>query len=608
MKDMAETQDGVIREVCGQFANERARLMDILLEVHRRLGGVSAAAVDSVAQALCIPRVEVESALSFYAFFTDRPRGKFVIRLCNDIIDQMHGAERVGRALREELGVDFGQTTADGMFTLERTPCIGMCDQAPAALINDRVFTSLSSDGVREIVEDLRKSGTLDQLNLTLGDGNNSHPLVRAMVRNNLRERGPVIFAPLARGAALRKALAESSAEVIKNIKISRLRGRGGAGFPTGMKWEFARAATGDKKTIVCNADEGEPGTFKDRVILTEAPDLVFEGMTIAGYGVGAADGILYLRGEYAYLLPFLEHIICERRAVGLLGRSIQGKQGFDFDIRIQLGAGAYICGEETSLLSSCEGKRGDPKNRPPFPAQSGYLGRPTVINNVETFCCVARILENGPGWFSSIGTNDSTGTKLYSVSGDCDRPGVYELPFGVKVVDLLSMVGAHDAAAVQVGGASGQMIGPADFGRTLRFDDLATGGSIMIFDHRRDVLRVAEAFMEFFCEESCGYCTPCRVGNRLLHERLGKVIAGQCSPEDLTYLQGLAETVKATSRCGLGQTSPQPVLTTLRSFRSEYERRVKPAVADLLPTFDGAAAVAAAETLAQRRSVHFGK
>jgi [NiFe] hydrogenase diaphorase moiety large subunit len=378
------------------------------------------------------------------------------------------------------------------------------------------------------------------------------------MVRNNLRERGPVIFAPLARGAALRKALAESATEVIKNIKVSRLRGRGGAGFPTGMKWEFARAAAGENKIVVCNADEGEPGTFKDRVIL--------------------------------------------------LGRNVLGKQGFDFDIRIQLGAGAYICGEETALLSSCEGKRGDPKNRPPFPAQSGYLARPTVINNVETFCCVARILENGPGWFSSIGTNDSTGTKLYSVSGDCDRPGVYELPFGVKVSDLLAMVGAQETAAVQVGGASGQTIGPKDFARTLRFDDLATGGAVMIFNRQRDVLKVAEAFMDFFCEESCGYCTPCRVGNRLLRERLGQVADGKGSPEDLAYLQKLGETVKATSRCGLGQTSAQPVLTTLRSFRSEYERRVRKSEADLLPSFDGAAAVAVAESLAQRRSVYFGK
>jgi [NiFe] hydrogenase diaphorase moiety large subunit len=481
-----------------------------------------------------------------------------------------------------------------------------MCDQAPAALINDKVITSLSSDRAREIVEVLRKTGDVEHLNVTLGNGNNSHHLVRAMVRNNLRERGPVVFAPLARGSALRKAMAESATEVIKTVKVSRLRGRGGAGFPTGMKWEFARAANGDNKVVVCNADEGEPGTFKDRVILTEAADLVFEGMTIAAYGVGAATGIVYLRGEYAYLLAFLESLLKERREAGLLGRNILGKQGFDFDIRIQMGAGAYICGEETALLSSCEGKRGDPRNRPPFPAQSGYLQRPTVINNVETFCCVARILENGAGWFSSLGTSDSTGTKVYSISGDCDRPGVYELPFGVKVSDLLAMAGAHETAAVQVGGASGQMIGPSDFGRSLRFDDLATGGSIMIFNQQRDVLRVAEAFMEFFCEESCGYCTPCRVGNVLLRNKLDEIARGKGQPEDLDYLQELGWSVKTASRCGLGQTSPNPILTTLQNFREAYEARVDP-TRDFVSTFDLAdavkdAAAVTGQTLAEAR------
>ena len=232
---MAETQESVIREICGRFGNDPTRVMDILLDAHRRLGSVPAEAVDAIARAVSLPRVEVESTLSFYAFFSPKPRGKFVIRLCNDIIDQMHGADRVGRAFREELGIDFGQTTADGLFSLEHTPCIGMCDQAPAALINDKVVTNLSSDRARELVEALRASGDVEHLKLTLGNGNNSHPLVRAVVRNNLRERGPVIFAPLARGVALRKALAESATEVIKSIKVSRLRGRGGAGFPTGM-------------------------------------------------------------------------------------------------------------------------------------------------------------------------------------------------------------------------------------------------------------------------------------------------------------------------------------------------------------------------------------
>jgi [NiFe] hydrogenase diaphorase moiety large subunit len=580
-------------------------MMDVLNDVQKQFGCVSTTATDCIARATSVARVEVESALSFYAFFSQKPRGKFVIRLCNDIIDRMLGADRVAKAFSEELGIGFGQTTPDGMFTLEWTPCIGMSDQAPAALINEKVVTKLSTDAAREIVRTLKETGDLGKLQFPVGSGHNSHPLIRAMVNRNRRQRGPVIFDPMPPGTALHKALAMSPVEVIKVVKTSRLRGRGGAGFPTGMKWEFTRGAQGDSKCVVCNADEGEPGTFKDRVILTEVPDLVFEGMTVAGYAIGAQGGIMYLRGEYAYLLAYLEHVLATRREAGLLGKNILGK-GFDFDIRIQLGAGAYVCGEETALISSCEGRRGDPKNRPPFPAQKGYLDMPTVVNNVETFCCAARIIDKGAGWFSELGTPGSTGTKLFSVSGDCDGPGVYELPFGIKVSELLSAVGASGAVAVQVGGASGQMIGPKDFERTLQYDDLATGGAIMVLGPERDLLEVAHAFMEFFCEESCGYCTPCRVGNRLLKKGLEKIMQGNGEPADLTYLEELGKTVKLASRCGLGQTSPNPILTSLASFRQEYEKRILPAEG-LNPAFDIRKALHRGEALAGRTSVHFG-
>ena len=326
------------------------------------------------------------------------------------------------------------------------------------------------------------------------------------------------------------------------------------------MKWEFTRAAASDQRYLICNADEGEPGTFKDRVILTERPDLLFEGMTIAGYAIGASRGLLYLRGEYAYLRDYLESVLAQRRAAGLLGESICGKPGFDFDIRIQLGAGAYVCGEETALISSCEGLRGDPKNRPPFPAQSGYLGKPTSVNNVETLCCVPRILEMGAGWFASIGSSKSTGTKLLSVSGDCTRRGVYEVPLGTRLAEVLEMCGAEEPQAVQVGGPSGQMVGAADFDREICFDDLATGGALVVFGAGRDPLEIASHYMAFFIHESCGYCTPCRVGNVLLKERLDRIRAGRGETEDLDYLRALAATVKTASRCGLGQTSPNPV------------------------------------------------
>ncbi|MBN2573306.1 MAG: NAD(P)H-dependent oxidoreductase subunit E [Deltaproteobacteria bacterium] len=597
----------VSRQVCGNFGNDKGRLMDILIGVQAQAGCIAPEALDEIAKSLSMNRVEVESAATFYAFFSDKMRGRFVIRLCNDVIDQLQGADRVAAAFRAELGIEFGQTTADGLFSLAYTPCIGMSDQAPAVLINDRVVTKVSTDMVREIVQTLRTGKSLEHLKLTLGDGNNSHPLVRAMVNNNLRERGAVVFAPYTPGVALQRALSEQPVEIIKIIKASRLRGRGGAGFPTGMKWEFTRAAPGERKFVVCNADEGEPGTFKDRVILTEAPGLVFEGMTIAGYAVGASEGIVYLRGEYAYLLAYLEDVLAKRRAAGLLGRDILGKAGFKFDIRIQLGAGAYVCGEETALLSSCEGKAGNPKTRPPFPAQKGYLDMPTVINNVETHCAAARIVENGPSWFASMGTKASSGTKVFSVSGDCAQPGVYEIPFGITVQELLARVGATDTIAVQVGGASGRMIGPSEFGRQFCFDQLATGGSVMVFGKGRDPLAIAHGFMDFFVEESCGYCTPCRVGTRLLRERLGRFLEGRAEAADLDYLEKTSKVVKNASRCGLGQTAPNPILSTLQSFRSEYERCIKKNGTVFLPSFDPGKAVAVAAGIAGRASEHFG-
>ncbi len=551
-------------------------------------------------------RVEVESLVTFYAFLSVKPKGVTVIRICDDIVDVMQGVDRVAAAFSQELGIQPGETTPDGRITLEWTPCIGMSDQAPAALINDIVVTHLDGEKAREVARHVKAGGATPDLIKTLGDGNNAHELVRSMVQNNIRVKGPVVFDAFESGTALRKALAMTPAEVVRDVKTSRLRGRGGAGFPAGMKWDFTRQSAGTPRYVICNADEGEPGTFKDRVILTECPDLMFEGMTVAGYAIGAAHGILYLRGEYAYLKAFLESVLAARRAAGWLGKNVAGKAGFEFDIRIQMGAGAYVCGEETSLISSCEGLRGDPKTRPPFPAQKGYLGCPTDVNNVETFCCVARILDKGPGWFAQMGSKGSPGTKLLSVSGDCRRPGVYEVPFGIPLKDLLKLVGGEQAAAVQVGGPSGQMVGPADFNRTICYDDLATGGAMIVFGPERNLLDVVRKFNAFFLEESCGYCTPCRVGNPLMRDCLDRLAAGKGEPCDLDYLQGLGQTMKVTSRCGLGQTACNPVLSTLKNFRPMYDRLVKANAGKLQPGFDIKAELAQAEAVAGRPSEHF--
>lgn len=605
---MNESMEAKVAGICEAHGRSRTQMLEITREVQSLLGCIPAKAMNVIARELSIPRVDVESFVSFYAFLSDRPPGRHVIRLCNCVIDRMRGYERVARLFQEELGIGMWETSKDGLITLESMPCSGMCDQAPAALVDDVVITDLSSDRVREIVEGLRTHGDPRLLVGRQGDGNNAHDLVQAMVQNNIRKEGPLLLTPLNRGEAVGKALGMSPAEVIRVMKASRLLGRGGAGFPAGMKWDFCRQAEGEKKYVLCNADEGEPGTFKDRVLLTEYPDRVFAGMTVAGYAIGAEEGIVYLRGEYAYLRRFLEDVLARRRADGLLGKDIlpdDTSKPFDFDIRIELGAGAYVCGEETALISSLEGYRGDPKTRPPFPAQKGYLDFPSIVNNVETFACVAKIMEVGAAAFSEVGTAHSSGTKLLSVSGDCQRPGVFEVPFGITVRELLELAAGENAIAVQVGGPSGQLVGSDSFDRKIGFEDLATGGSIMVFGPGRNILEIVHSFVEFFEEESCGYCTPCRAGNVLLKEILERIMDGRGEPEDIEVLETVSQTMKVASRCGLGQTASNPVMTSLASFREKYEELLSVGTEGRRRAFDLDAAVADAAVVANREPAH---
>jgi [NiFe] hydrogenase diaphorase moiety large subunit len=374
--------------------------------------------------------------------------------------------------------------------------------------------------------------------------------------------------------AGLKAALAMSRADLVDTVRDSDLKGRGGAGFPTGMKWGFCAAEKADQKYIICNADEGEPGTFKDRVILTRFADLVFEGMTIGGYAIGASLGIIYLRAEYTYLRPHLNEVIQARRAAGLLGHNVCGVEGFDFDILVAMGAGAYVCGEETALIESLEGFRGEPRNRPPFPVVAGLLNNPTVVNNVETLASVAAIFAKGTDWFKTFGTDKSSGYKLFSISGDCEKPGVYEFPWGITVARLLEEVGGQGAKAVQIGGASGVCVPAKDFTRTLAFEDVPTGGSVMVIGPDRDILEVAHNFLEFFVEESCGQCTPCRLGNAQMLRAVELLKTGECPPEFLKSVKELGATMQIASKCGLGQTSPSAFLSIIENFGDEISNR----------------------------------
>lgn len=382
--------------------------------------------------------------------------------------------------------------------------------------------------------------------------------------------KGMVLFSDYKRGEGIKKALEIGRENILFELKSSKLKGRGGAGFPTSTKWMLTAAAISEEKFLVCNADEGEPGTFKDRVLLTEYPELVFDGMVIGGYTIGAKEGFVYLRGEYEYLLKPLEDYLEMMRKENLLGKNILGIKDFNFDIKIKLGAGAYVCGEETALIESLEGCRGESRNRPPYPVNTGYNGHPTSVNNVETLASVPHIILKGGEWYMNVGTDKSSGSKLFSISGDCKKPGVYELPWGTSINEVLKIVEAENTKAVQVGGASGICIPESQFDRKLAYEDAATGGSIMIFNKKRDMLHILKNFMEFFVEESCGQCTPCRIGNVKLLEGVEMLEKGEFTFDYIEKLKELGQTMQVASKCGLGQSSPNSFLSIMDNFKDE--------------------------------------
>jgi len=567
-----------IKAIITKYHHDRTRLMDILHEVKDEFGYISSQAIRHIAAMLKMSEVDVEQTISFYHFYSMTPAGKYAVYLNNSAVACMMGRNEIAKVFEKEAGTTFNSVTADGLIGLWDTADIGMNDQEPAAIINDVVFTRLTPSKVRELVAAFHTGKDVTELVTKYGDGENSHPKIKSMVHNNLMKRGPVLFSDYELGMAIRKAVNLTPEQVIDEVKRSNLRGRGGAGFPSGLKWEFCRKSKGPVTYLLCNADEGEPGTFKERVILTELPKQLFEGMIVAGYALGAKEGILYLRYEYRYLVVYLKQMLHELRDGHLLGNNIAGKQGFNFDIRIQLGAGAYVCGEESALIESMEGKRGEPRNRPPFPVQKGYLDMPTVINNVETLSVVVKVMVKGADWFKAMGTRESAGTKLLSICGDCKHPGVYEIEWGMTIRELLEIAGATSVQAVQVGGPSGTCINPTQFQREISFEDLATGGSIIVIGKQRNLLKdIVVNFMDFFIEESCSSCAPCRSLTVILRNKLQKILDGHGSRTDINELYQWTKYMKAANRCGLGQTAANPILSTIENFRRLYEDLVIP-------------------------------
>ncbi|HPR05163.1 MAG TPA: NAD(P)H-dependent oxidoreductase subunit E [Denitromonas sp.] len=563
-----------VDDVLKRFGGRPEHLLQMLIALQETENWLPPEALTALASALKLPRARVEGVVGFYSFLHAQPVGQYRLLFSDNIIDRMLGSEALMARLCHSLWLAPGQVSEDGLVSVDVTSCTGLGDQGPAMLVNGRAIAALNEDRIDIICELIRQKLALD-----------AWPAELFELENTIHQRDALLSCAAQPGDALQAAIAMGRDAWLSQVQVSRLRGRGGAGFTTAVKWLACRDAPATEKIVVCNADEGEPGTFKDRVLLNAHADLVFEGMTLAAWAVGARRGFLYLRGEYLNLRPALEATLARRRAEGWLGASIGGAAGFDFDIEIHLGAGAYVCGEETALLESLEGKRGTPRIRPPFPVTHGYLGLPTVVNNVETLAKCCLIALNGGAAFAATGTAQSAGTKLLSVSGDCERPGIYEFPFGVTVRQVLDACGATDTLAVQVGGAAGITLAPYEFGRRVAFEDVPTAGAFMVFNDTRDMFEVAHNFVRFFAHESCGFCTPCRVGTSLLAGTLDKLAEGKGSPADLLEIEDLDRLLKQASHCGLGSAAPNPVIDGLQKFRPAYERHLMHA--DFSPAFD---------------------
>ncbi len=577
-----------VRDIVQRHDGLPTRLLQILREVQDSLTWLSSATLNQVAEELGISPDKVRNVAEFYSFLYTEPRGSYDILFSDNITDRMLGSRELLHCLCERLGVESNATRADGLVTVGTTSCTGMCDQGPAALVNGYALTRLDKARLDRIV----------------GLVNGRTPLVEwprelFEVTSNIRRADILLGRHFSDGAALRAVLRRGPEAILEEMVKSGLRGQGGAGFKSAAKWISCRNAPGEVKYVVCNADEGEPGTFKDRVLMQDFADLVFEGMTLCGRVIGARQGFVYLRGEYRYMVEALKATLQRRREVGLLGEAILGDPGFNFDIDIHMGAGAYVCGEESALIESLEGKHGVPRIRPPFPTTHGYLNKPTVVNNVETFAATAKIAVEGGAWFASRGTAESKGTKLLSLSGDCERPGIYEYPFGVTVRRVLEDCGARDAQGIQMAGPAGHMISAKLFDRRICFEDLATGGSFMVFDGSRDILDGIRNFTHFFVHESCGFCTPCRVGTSLMRDLVTKVHAGHGTRADLEEMRKLGRIMQVGCHCGLGQTAPNPVLDSLDQFPEAYERRLRSTAYE--PAFDLNAALDQARWLTGR-------
>lgn len=565
MDDIDQTSISFKKQLDGFASQGRSALLPALHAAQDFYGYITPDLARQISRALYVPLADVYGVIEFYSMLYSEPVGRTIIRICSDPVCAMYGSDQILSAICEQLRVNPGETNSEASITLERVTCLGLCEHAPAALVNQTALGDISADQIE---------------NLYIGHG---MPPVsrlggepRLLTANCGKGRATTLAEYLSGGgySGLQRALRISPGQVIEEIKESGLMGRGGAAFSTGAKWESAARASDGLKYIVCNADESEPGTFKDRVLLEEDPQRIIEGMIIAAYAVGSNQGYIYVRGEYPHAFQVLTEAVSAARQAGYLGSDIYGT-GFSFEIELRLGAGAYIGGEETALFESIEGKRGFPRLKPPFPTTHGLFGKPTVINNVETICNVPFILSHGAAHYRQLGTARSSGTKLFCLSGDIARPGLFEAPFGVTLHQLLAMAGGvrpgQQLQTILLGGAAGIFTQPHHLDLPLTFEDLRAAGLslgsgvIMVIDNTRDLRDILMRLGRFFAHESCGKCYPCQIGTQRQYEILQRIFRGETIPGDSQRLADVGWTMTDASICGLGQTAASAVLSALK-------------------------------------------
>lgn len=587
-----------IKTVIEKYGSSREHLMLILRELETKSGKnvLETETLKKVAEAMKLPESALAGFVDFYTMFRTKPRAKFIIRVCKSGPCHVMGSTTVFAAVEKKLGIGIGEATWDGLFYLEQCECLGACSVAPAMMINYDIHGNLTPKRIASILDSYKKKKP--------SPGEECGPEVegRACVINEpgqtrrlLENVGVVdpqkIKSYIAKGgySALKKSLSMTPPEIIDVVKDSGLRGRGGAGFPAGMKWSFVTKGP-MQKYVICNADEGEPGTFKDRILMEENPQLLIEGMAICGYAIDATIGYIYIRGEYRRSIERLKKAIDQARAAGYLGKGIQGSH-FNFDIFIKEGGGAYICGEETSLINSMEGERGYTRFKPPFPGGAGYMNLPSNVNNVETLMSVPMIIDQGAEWYRSAGPTNCSGTKLYCLSGKLNRTGLVELAMGATLKEIINVYGKGLVKGsrfkfAQVGGSAGGILGkdlmdlPLDIDTPIKKGVTLGSGVVLVCDQNTCAVDFLLQIMSFFEHESCGQCVPCRVGTAHMHALVKKFAGRRAEIRDIDLMIEKAALMKKASLCALGQSPLMPITTTLNYFRSEFERHCDPGYA----------------------------